>query len=202
VTRDPQLVVEAFRRLRRGSRAYYAVRATKPTTLGNTDRAARFLYLNRFCFNGLYRTNLMGEFNVPYGPPTKRLVKFESDVLAAGQILRKADLLSGDFALTLDLVERGDFVYLDPPYVLNERRVFVEYLPGSFTTADLERLAAALETIDSRGATFLLSYADSREARKLVKGWRNLRVWTRRNIAGFSANRRGDHELLASNRPL
>lgn len=202
VKKDSPLVVDAFRRLRRGKRAYYATRRASPHSLGETERAARFLYLNRFCFNGLYRTNAAGTFNVPYGPPTKPLTRFEDDVLAAGQVLASADLLDGDFAHAVDLTERGDFVYLDPPYVLDERRVFSEYLPGSFTTTDLERLASALQTIETRGATFLLSYVDSPEARSLVKGWKHVRVWTRRNIAGFSAHRRGDHEILASNRPL
>lgn len=202
VRRDASLVVEAFRRIRRGERAYYSVRAINPHSLAETERAARFLYLNRFCFNGLYRTNVAGRFNVPYGPPTKPLTRFEADVVAAGKILASADLISGDFSRTIDVVERGDFVYIDPPYVLDERRVFNEYLPGSFTSADLERLAAVLQEIDSRGATFLLSYTDSVEARNLVRQWQYTRVWTRRNIAGFADHRRGDHELLASNRPI
>jgi DNA adenine methylase len=202
VKRDPTLVIDALRRLTRGKRAYYSIRRICPSSLGDTERAARFLYLNRFCFNGLYRTNRAGVFNVPYGPPTKPLTRFEDDVVAASRILGFADLLSGDFADAVELTERGDFVYLDPPYVLDERRVFSEYLPGSFTSADLERLASALETIEARGATFLLSYVDSAEARKLVRGWKHTRVWTRRNIAGFAANRRGDSEILASNRSL
>lgn len=200
VRRDATLVVEAFRRIRRGKASYYRIRSIDPATLCEPELAARFLYLNRFCFNGLYRTNLQGRFNVPYGPPTKPLVVFEDDVLAAGKILRNAQFLSCDFEQSLKLAEKGDFVYLDPPFVLDERRVFVEYLPGSFSRADLERLSAVLFDLDERGVTFLLSYADCREARKLVRPWYHHRVWTRRNIAGFTGARRGDFELLASNK--
>jgi DNA adenine methylase len=202
VRRDASLVLEAFRRLRRGKSSYYRIRAIDPATLSAPELAARFLYLNRFCFNGLYRTNMQGRFNVPYGPPQKPLVVFEDDVLAAGKILMRAQVMSCDFQDAVDRAEKRDFVYLDPPFVLDQRRVFAEYLPGSFSHDDLERLAGALASIDRRGATFLLSYADSREARKLVKPWKFRRVWTRRNIAGFTGARRGAYELLASNKDL
>lgn len=202
VRHNPERVLSSFRRFRKGERAYYSVRSITPKTLSDAGIAARFLYLNRFCFNGIYRTNVNGEFNVPYGPPTKPLVLFESDVIAASEILAGAELLAGDFQRTIDLVERGDFVYLDPPYVLDERRVFSEYLPGSFTKADLERLGEALATIDRRGATFVLSYADSAEARRLIRPWYGRRIWAQRHIAGFTGARRRDREILASNRPI
>ncbi|MEA2165830.1 MAG: adenine methylase [Thermoanaerobaculia bacterium] len=202
VRRDPYLVLEAFRRLPRGKKAYYRIRGEDPKLLASSTLAARFLYLNRFCFNGLYRTNMSGRFNVPYGPPQKPLVVFEDDVIKAGIVLRRAELFSWDFARTIDLVEKGDFVYLDPPFVLDERRVFTEYLPGSFSRDDIGRLSEALQVIHQRGATFLLSYASCCEAQKLTKPWKHRTVWTRRNIAGFSGARRGDHEILASNRSI
>jgi DNA adenine methylase len=202
IRRDPHLVVDAFRRLPRGEKAYYRVRAINPMTLSDPELAGRFLYLNRYCFNGLYRTNLQGRFNVPYGPPKKPLSVFESNVIAAAKVLRNADLFTCDFEQTVERVEKGDFVYLDPPYVVDDRRVFAEYLPGSFSKSDLERLTDALADIDRRGATFLLSYADCREARHLVKQWRHRRVMTRRNIAGFSGARRRSYEVLASNKGI
>jgi DNA adenine methylase len=202
IRRDPQRVLSCFRRLPRGEAAYYRIRRVKPQTLSDTECAARFLYLNRFCFNGLYRTNLNGDFNVPYGPPTKPLVRFEDDVVAAAERLRTADLLGGDFEEALSYVERGDVVYLDPPYVLDERRVFVEYLPGSFMRGDLHRLGQALKEIDRRGATFLLSYADSAEAKQLIAPWYYRQVSAQRHIAGFAGARRQDSEILASNQPL
>jgi DNA adenine methylase len=202
VRHDPERVLSSFRRFQKGERAYYRVRSIDPKSLSDAGVAARFLYLNRFCFNGLFRTNTKGEFNVPYGPPTKRLVLFESDVVAAAEILSGADLLTGDFQQAIDLVEHGDFAYLDPPYVLDERRIFAEYLPGSFTKADLERLGDALAEIDRRGATFVLSYADSKEARQLLRPWHSRKIWVQRHIAGFIGARRVDREILVSNRPL
>jgi len=102
----------------------------------------------------------------------------------------------------IDHVGEGDFVYLDPPYVLDERRVFREYLPGSFMRTDLKRLGEALQEIDRRGAVFVLSYAESKEAKKLVRSWNHRRVSTQRNIAGFVGARKNDFELLVSNRPF
>ncbi len=202
IRRDPLRVLTCFRRFRRGERAYYSVRKVDPASLTRVELAARFLYLNRFCFNGLYRTNMAGRFNVPYGPPTKPLVQFETDVIAASGILAHAELLDCDFQRTLSYVKKGDFVYLDPPYVLHERRVFSEYLPGSFMSDDLERLADCLAAIDKKGATFILSYADSVTARKLTGPWYRIGVAAPRNIAGFTGARRTDREMLASNRPL
>lgn len=199
---DVESVLSHFHDLPKGSDGYYAVRAIDPTTLADSQLAARFLYLNRYCFNGLYRTNLRGEFNVPYGPPRKPLVLFEERLRAASKALETARLFAGDFEETLKIVQPGDFVYLDPPYMTRRRRVFREYLPKSFGPDDLERLARALSRIDLLGATFLVSYADSPEARRLLKPWFFRRVWTHRHIAGFADARRGAYELLASNRTL
>lgn len=199
---DVDLVLECFRRLRTGPDHYYRIRAMSPNTLSGPEAAARFLYLNRYCFNGLYRTNLKGDFNVPYGPPLKPLNAFEDRVRKGVPLLKTATVLTADFASVLEDVESDDFVYLDPPYVLDERRVFSEYLPTSFATRDLARLATSLSLIDARGATFLLSYADSAEARSLAAGWYSRRITTQRNIAGFAGARKQTIELLCSNRPL
>jgi len=197
--RDTELVLEAFRRLRRGEKAYYAVRKMNPRTLSNVEAAGRFLYLNRYCFNGLFRTNQAGVFNVPYGPPRRPLVTFENRVRDAARILRRAEFRAVDFEVTVSEVREGDFVYLDPPYVVKETPVFLDYLATPFTRKDVARLDAALGRIDSVGAFFLLSYADSEEARKLARKWHRRRVTSRRNIAGFAGARKLAGELLVTN---
>src|SRR5205814_8977972 len=112
-------------RFPKGEGAYYDIRAKRRDD--PQWAAARFVYLNRFCFNGLYRTNLDGDFNVPYGAPkTENLPSLKQVRRCAGRVLR-ARLLQADFRETLDLVEAGDFVYIDPPYAVSRRRVFVEY---------------------------------------------------------------------------
>jgi DNA adenine methylase len=154
VQRNVGLVLECYRRLRKSKQAYYALRRIKPQQLSEAECAARFIYLNRHCFNGLYRTNSSGQFNVPYATP-KFCTPLDENVLIAGsRALQGAILVNDDFQKTLVLARRGDFVYLDPPYVTSSRRVFCEYLPGSFATHDLGRLARTLHELDSRGSRF------------------------------------------------
>lgn len=196
---DPDLVLQCLCRMPVGRRSYHRIRAQDPIALSPAQVAARFLYLNRLCFNGLYRTNLRGRFNVPYGPP-RNGARFDRQLIAAAaQALRNADLLNLDFEETLELAREGDFVFLDPPYAVDNRRVFTEYLPGSFNRRDLARLRSCLHALSKKGAGFVITYADSAESRKLLSPWGPQRIWVRRNIAGFAADRRGYYELLATN---
>jgi DNA adenine methylase len=199
VKNTPQLVIESLRRIRLGKMSYYKVRRSKPIELAEADRAARFLYLNRMCFNGIYRTNRDGDFNVPYGPPRSGKPVDESTILSASKALRETLIVSGDFEYTLERVCHGDFVYLDPPYCLDNRRVFREYMPGSFSCADLLRLGKQLNRLNKLGAKFAITYADSKEARELFSPWAPRRVRVRRHIAGFSHHRRHAYELIATN---
>ena len=199
VRRAPDAVYRALTRFPMGRASYYRVRAMAPEKLDNSTMAARFVYLNRFCFNGLYRTNSQGEFNVPYGAPLTDNVPDLGQLRTCGRLLSRARLLNVDFRCTLAMVDAGDFVFLDPPYAVSRRRVFVEYGKTPFSTSDLADLAEWLEEIHRRGAFFILSYADSHEARCLFKDWRRRRFAVRRNMAGFSGARRKHYEIFLSN---
>lgn len=196
----PIRVIECVLRFPVGEAAYYDIRRINPDSLTGVERAARFLYLNHYCFNGLYRTNKSGKFNVPYGRHKgKHLLNIDTLWVAADQ-LRQATLVEGDFEQTLKYAGAGDFVYLDPPYALSDARTFTEYHPDSFSTADLARLESALEELDRRGVAFVLSYANCKEARSIGANWFMRRVWARRNISGFAGDTKGVTELLISNR--
>jgi DNA adenine methylase len=199
IQRQPRRVLRVIAELPTGESAYYAIRSLDPHSLSSIERAARFLYLNHYCFNGLYRTNERGIFNVPYGPPKNGAEVDEALLLRASLVLKRATVVHGDFEETLEHARRGDFVYLDPPYVVDSRRVFSEYGSGSFSSKDLDRLGTALADLDRRQVTFLISYADSAEARRLLSRWNPRRIRTRRNIAGFVGSRRFSYELLATN---
>lgn len=178
---------------------YYRVRAMTPQTLSVISRAARFMYLNRFCFNGLYRTNRAGDFNVPYGGHKSGSLPSLPDLLAASELLARTELLAADFAILLKRILPGDFVYLDPPYTVKSVRVFREYDPASFGPTDLRRMRAAIEEIDRRGATFVLSYADCPEGKAMAEGFHCSVVAIKRNIAGFATHRRSATEILITN---
>jgi DNA adenine methylase len=179
---------------------YYSIRSQDPRSLSFVERAARFTYLNRFCFNGIYRTNNAGVFNVPYGGDKTGRLPPKEVFLRCSSLLRKAELLSGDFEKILRKnVRRGDFVYLDPPYAISNRRTHTQYNAQSFGLADLERLASTVDWLANKGATFVLSYADCREARALFRHWPKTTVVAQRNVAGFVNFRRKDRELIVSN---
>lgn len=178
---------------------YYGLRAQDACTVSGPEAAARFIYLNRFCFNGLYRTNRQGQFNVPFAPSGTGALPTRAMLRACSQSLRRAKITAVDFADAVKDVRAGDFVYLDPPFMVARRRVFNEYSAKPFDLTDLERLGGVLEAIDRAGAVFVVSYADSTEGRQVLAKWRPARVRTRRNIAGFSKHRKHAYELMATN---
>ena len=196
----PGRVYSALQGLPRGSESYYKIRKLDPMRLGQIARAARFIFLNRFCFNGLYRTNAKGEFNVPFAASRTGEIPSRDEFMRSARLLRLADIREGDFEKTLlEVVQAGDFVYLDPPFAVGNRRVFRQYGPDSFGLSDLARLQRTLIEIDSRGARFVLSYAWCAEASAAFSGWFHRRVYTQRNIAGFTQHRRKAAELIVSN---
>ncbi len=199
VRRNASLVVECLQRLALGKQEYYRIRSIPPESLSEPEIAARFLYLNRNCFNGIFRTNLKGSFNVPYAPPKSKTGVDYERLLVAAEVLQKAILLNADFETTLLRVTTGDFVYLDPPYAMAKRRVFAQYQPDSFSTSDLERLVACLRRIDEQGAHFVVSYADCSESRAILRAWQPRRVKVKRHVAGFIGKRRSAYEVIATN---
>jgi len=196
---EPERLYRRLCRIRRDSPAYYRWRHLNHRLLDRETRALRFLYLNRNCFNGIYRTNLNGDFNVPMG--TRQGEYFSrDDLLHCSVLLRNSTLVVGDFVKTLEKVKAGDFVYLDPPYAVNSRRIFREYGKKTFDTSDIPRFSESLAEIARRGADFLVSYADCAESRELAFQWHSIRLPIRRHIAGFAGDRRDAYEWLISNR--
>jgi DNA adenine methylase len=200
-TRDhPEHVYRELTSIPLGQDSYYNVRREDPSALSPARRAARFLFLNRFCFNGLYRTNRLGQFNVPYAAKKTGTLPTWPQFKNSADRLKSADIRCVDFeALLLATAKTDDFIYLDPPYAVGNRRVFRQYDPQSFGLEDLERLAGLLFELDRRGASFLLSYAYCTEALKAFRGWHKRKVFVHRNISGFVKHRRTAAELLVSN---
>jgi DNA adenine methylase len=177
---------------------YYQLRSVDPASLCALDRAVRFVYLNRFCFNGVYRTNREGRFNVARGQGHLFIPEF--DLFSAfARKLANADLYCGDFERVVARSGRGDFLYLDPPYSLDGKRDRGEYGLGTFRDSDEERLADAVQGAADRGAKVLLSYSPSRRMLKRLAGWKVKKLKVARNVAGFASDRRVADEVLVSN---
>lgn len=198
---SPEEVYDSVTQLPVSKRRYISLRSTDPTKLSPIERTIRFLYLNRYCFNGIYRTNTAGGFNVPFAAAGTGTFPDWQTFNSAVQRLKKATLVSGDFEVVIRKhVAPHDFVYLDPPYAVTNRRIFKQYGPQTFGLDDLERLANCLYIIDAIGAKFVLSYAYCSEALYFFRDWNSRKVYTQRNISGFSKHRRTAAELLVTNR--
>lgn len=201
IRHKPRAVAKSLYAIPRDAATYYQIRRQKNSASNAVERAAFFVYLNRNCFNGIYRTNRNGEFNVPFGADQGQYPRI-CDFEITAKLLRNSDLLACDFGSTLRHLRKGDFVYLDPPFASTGVRTFVEYGKTGFSADDLKRLSCHLDRIDRRGASFLVSYADCTAARTLARRWNWTTIDVRRQIAGFTAKRRMARELLISNLPI
>ncbi|MEI3800525.1 MULTISPECIES: DNA adenine methylase [unclassified Chitinophaga] len=200
IKKNPYLVYKILEKWPVNSENYYEIRKIDPAKLGINQRAARFLYLNRLCFNGLYRTNLKGEFNVPFSGEVPRQICDYDNLKKVSEKLKCAEIISGDFESVIrNSVKKGDFVYLDPPYAVANKRIFNQYGPQTFGLNDLDRTSDLLAFIDSRRAKFVMSYANSSEVLQKFSKWNIKNTTTQRNIAGFAKYRRIDKELMITN---
>jgi DNA adenine methylase len=147
---------------------YEKVRSTAPSDLTEVERAARLIYLNKTCYNGLYRVNRDGMFNVPPGRQKNPNICDHRNLLAASQVLRGVQLQTTDFNESLSKAGRDDFIYLDPPYHSKGRTsTFTAYTEDGFTNEDQSELATLFSILDSKGCRVLLSNSDSSRVRDL-----------------------------------
>lgn len=176
---------------------YYLVRDTIPRKL--EARAARFLYLNRTCWNGLYRVNLQGKFNVPIGTKTKVLLQSDNFQLTASR-LRAATLITCDFESSIERAGTGDFIFADPPYTVKHNiNGFLKYNEKIFSWSDQIRLREALGRAHDRGAKFALSNAAHKSIRELYEDFSITRLKRESVIAGKPSGRGRTEELLIRN---
>ena len=138
------------------SEFYYAQRSRRPT--GRIDLAARFVFLNKTCFNGLYRVNRRGEFNVPHGKYRSPRILDPQGLRDASDALRNVELTCSDFGEALKAPQAGDFVYLDPPFEpLSKTSSFTNYTQGAFDRSEQQRLKWAIDELTERGVRVMLS---------------------------------------------
>lgn len=171
---------------------YYRMRSrlNAPRGMSEVQRAAAFIYLNKTCFNGLYRENKRGEFNVPMGSYKNPSVYDLGKLIASSRALQGVELATGSYAKVLEHAEAGDFVYFDPPYVpLNATSSFTNYAKGGFDLKMQIDLAQTFATLARRGCYVMLSNSDCEFVRTLFAGWRIETVEARRNVNSKSSAR-------------
>jgi DNA adenine methylase len=193
-------VIRVLARHRYDRDLYYEVRARDPETLSDAARAARLIYLNRCGYNGLYRVNRSGKFNVPFGRYKDPIICDAPRLRAASRALEGIKLVHGDFEETLETLrgaKSGDFVYLDPPYVpLSPTSSFTAYAKTPFDAAEQARLARVLRDLGARKVRALLSNSDCVETRQLYDERLSEPVPVRRAINSVAAGRGSVGELL------
>lgn len=175
---------------------YYAVRARTPATL--VQQASRMIYLNRTCFNGIYRVNRQGKFNVPRG--SKDSVLMDTDNFKSmATLLASADLRVGDFENVINEAGEDDLIFADPPYTVRHNlNGFVKYNEVLFSWADQERLARALKRAAARGAKVVATNANHHSVRSLYESWDFLARSAARfsQISADGASRKQFEELI------
>jgi DNA adenine methylase len=166
----------------------------------DVERAARFLFLNRVCYNGLYRVNRRGQFNVPFGRHRNPTVCDDDNLLAVHDALQGVVLSTSDFENCVDWAKRGDFVYFDPPYhPLSTTAGFTSYTQGAFDSDDQRRLAQVFSELDRRGCKVMLSNSDTELIRDLYAGFKLVQVFSSRPISAKANGRGSVPELLILN---
>lgn len=206
----PEDLLRALRDHEAGYRAdpesyYYSVRdGYDPGSAGDIDTASRLIFLNKTCFNGLYRVNSRGKFNVPLGRYANPTIADEQNILAVSEILNLSNVHVSceDFGAVARKARRGDFVYFDPPYMpVSKTASFTKYTCGDFGIEDQRRLADLCVTLDEMGCHVLLSNSDSGVISEMFARdeWTVERVSASRCINSDSGRRLGHTELLIRN---
>ena len=166
----------------------------------NVTRAALLLYLNRHGYNGLYRVNSKGEFNVPFGRYDNPSLPDEDNIVKFHEMLKSCEILNLDFAEAVKMARRSDFVYFDPPYMpLNETSYFTDYTSGGFSERDQERLALVFKKLSSEGVFVIQSNSDNQFIRQLYAEYNIVEIEARRNINSNASKRGSVKELIILN---
>ena len=181
---------------------YYSIRENNPRS--EIEKTSRLIFLNRTCFNGLYRVNSKGKFNVPLGKYSNPNIVNEENLHAVSHILQssRVSIKCRDFEAVLSDAKKGDLVYFDPPYQpVSATANFTSYTNKDFTYDDLTRLAELCLKLDSRGCKVLLSNSDSKEVADIFSKnpWKITKIEANRSINSNSKKRTGHFELLIKN---
>lgn len=179
---------------------YYRLRSEQPNDC--LEAAARFIALNKTCYNGLYRVNKSGKFNVPIGSYRNPTICDRNQLRSASAALKYSDakIVTSDYRNSLKKAQMGDFVYLDPPFSpLSRTANFVDYTKNGFDERDQIELAKVFRDLDRKECKVLLSNSNTRFIRDLYSGFEQSRARVLRAISCKGSMRTGYSELLVSN---
>lgn len=197
---NPTAVINMLKLYENTEEFYYKIRSQFPED--QFEQAARFIFLNQTSFNGIYRVNQLGEYNVPFGYRSKEFLE-ESKLIAVSKYLQKATLAYGDFTCNKKKIKKGDLVFLDPPYtVSHNNNGFIKYNQKLFSLDDQIRLSEFIDYIKDQGAYYILSNAAHQTIKEIFeKGDKRLELSRASLIGGDKAKRGKVSEYIFTNIP-
>jgi DNA adenine methylase len=200
IKKDPINVINELQSYVNCEEEYYRVRGFDWKSLSEFEAAARMIFLNKTCYNGLYRVNLHGGFNVPYGKNTKTQFCNPEQIFAASNALKKKKLLCADYKKVLQkYAEPGDFIFLDPPYYqVTERETFLRYTSGRFYGNDQEELAELVNDLYDKGCHLMITNSNHPKLYELYKRFDIKVVQVRRAVNCKGNGRKGEDTIITA----
>lgn len=204
---DVESLIESLKKHKNNPDYYYEIRdldrdKNAYKNIGKVNKASRILFLNKTCYNGLFRVNSAGEFNVPFGNYKNPNIVNEPTLRAVSQYLNKRDIrfYSEDYEVILKKLRKGSFVYLDPPYdPVSDTSSFTGYNKGGFDREEQLRLKECCDALNKKGINFMLSNSNTKFIRELYKDYNITIVNARRNINSNSKKRGEVEEVIVRN---
>jgi len=202
IKNDVENLIKELKKLKEihSKEVYYKIRAEDPKLLSPLIRASRFIYLNKTCFNGLYRVNSKGQFNVPIGSYKNPSICQEKDLREISKLLQDVEIKVMSFGEITKLAKKGDFIYFDPPYYpLKKGQSFTTYTKGNFLEKKQKQLAKVFKELDKKGCKVMLSNSDTDFIKGLYKEYKPKIVKARRMINCQGDKRGKINEIVITN---
>lgn len=202
IKNDVENLIKELKKLKKvhNKENYYKIRAEDPKLLSPLTRASRFIYLNKTCFNGLYRVNSKGEFNVPIGSYKNPKICPEKELREINKLLQNVKIKLASFEKCVKWAKKGDFVYFDPPYYpLKKGKSFTSYTKGDFLEKEQKQLRKTFEKLDKKGCKVMLSNSDTDFIKELYKEHNINFVKARRMINRDGKGRGKINEVVVTN---
>jgi len=201
IKEDVEELIELLKKYKKkhNKETYYKVRAKNTKPLNNVSRASRFIYLNKTCFNGLYRVNSKGGFNVPMGSYKNPAICQEKELREISKLLQNVEIKVMGFEEITKLVKKNDFIYFDPPYYPIKKSSFTTYTKGNFLEDEQKQLREVFSKLDKKGCKVMLSNSNTKFIKDLYEGYKRRFVKASRMINCNGKGRGKINELVITN---